>query len=189
MKQKNKISGVLICVLTVALVLSLYYAAFYNSLSQKVSMLELQHLQNMQQLSTYQSMILKKAQTKADIADLQTKVQQFSQSPVEPESEIAPDIQRGLTEAGVSALNISVDTPSEAAKTNSGKSLMKVAISLKIDCTQDELTALLHYFEKESKIPYTVNTVAYTTDREDTDEKSVTLTMSANYIAQAGTGS
>jgi Tfp pilus assembly protein PilO len=189
MKQSKKISGVLICVLAVAFVLSLYYATIYNNLSQKVSSLELQHSENVQELSMYQSLILKKAQTKAEIADLQAKVKQYSESEETPESEIAPDIQHGLTVAGVTALNLSVEEPSQAGKTDSGKNLWKVPISLMTKCTQDELTALLHYFEKESKIAYTVDTVAVTAGQEHwgSVKDTVTVTMTANYLTQAGT--
>lgn len=193
MKQNKKVSGVLICMLAVALVLSIYYAAVYTGLSQKVSALELQHSQNVQQLSTYHSMILKKAQTKAEIVDLQTKVKQFSQSLGVPAPELAPDIQRGLTAAGVSALSLTMNAPSAAAKTTSGRTLMKVQISLVTDCTQDELTALLHYFEKDTKAEYVINTVAVATDKaqggSSSGKETVALTMTANYLTKAGSAS
>lgn len=191
MKQNKKISGVLICVLAVAFVLSVYYATIYNNLSQKVSSLELQHLENAQELSMYQSMLLDKAQTKTKIADLQARVKQSSESLGTSESEIAVDIQRGLTAAEVTALNLSVSQPSGENKTASGRTLMKVPISLTVECTQDELTTLLHYFEQESKITYTVNTVAISSENGQWGRSSdkVTITMTANYFAQAGTSS
>lgn len=189
MKQNKKIPGVLICVLAVAFVLSVYYAAVYSNLSQKVSSLELQHLKNAQELSMYQSMLLNKGQTKTKIADLQARVKQSSESLGTSESEIAVDIQRGLTAAEVTALNLSVSQPSGENKTASGRTLMKVQISLVVECTQDELTALLHYFEQESKITYTINTVAISPEDEQWGRSSdkVSITMTANYFTQAGT--
>lgn len=191
MEKKKKIPGILICLLLLAVVLAIYYCTVYTGLSQKTALLEAQHTQNAQQLSDYQIQIAQKAQIQKATADFQTKIKKSSQSFGIPASGLGEDLQKGFASAGVTPLNVTMSAASEGKKTSSGRILTQVPITITADCTPDELTALLHYFERGTDAVYVVNSVSATS--KDTQgggkDYAVSLSLTGYYLAGTGSGS
>ena len=194
MEQKKKISGTLVCLLALAVVLAAYYATVFTSLSGKTAALQAQHDQNMLQLSADQSMLAQKANMQKAISDLQTKIKQSSRSLGIPASRLGPDIQKGLSSAGVTPTSVTTGSAAAGKKTASGKALTQVPVTITADCTIDQLTALLHYFEKGTDAVYVVNTVS-TAPKSAQDgsagagDYAVTVNMTAYCVAGASSGS
>ena len=188
MEQKKKISWTLISLLLIALVLAVYYATVFTSLSGKTAALQAQHEQNMQQLSADQSLLAQKANIQKTVSDLQAKIKKSSQSLGVPASRLGPDIQKGLSSAGVTATSVTMGSVAAGKKANSGGTLTQVPVTVIADCTTDQLTALLHYFEKGTDAVYAVNTVSAASAQE-AGKYTVTLNLTAYYLAGASSGS
>lgn len=194
MEQKKKISSTLVCLIALVVILAAYYATVFTSLSGKTAALQAQHEQNMLQLSAGRSMLAQKANMQKTISDLQTKIKQSSQSLGIPASRLGPDIQKGLSSTGVTATSVTTGSAVAGKKTTSGKALTQVPVAITADCTIDQLTALLHYFEKGTDAVYVVNTVnAVPKSAQDgstgAGNYTVTVNMTAYCLAGASSGS
>ena len=192
MKKQFKVSGVLICLLVLTLVLALYYCFVYTGLSQKTAQLSAQHTSDVQQLSAYREMETNKPALKKSIEDLKQQAEASGSELGIPPSGLRGDLQTGLAGAGVTATGITMSDTSAGKKTPSGRTMTQVAITVTADCTEQQLTTMLHYFERGTNAVYAVNSVGMNAkDKQGkaaNGQYTVTLNMTAYYLAAASSG-
>lgn len=192
MKKQIKIPGVLICLLVLTLVLALYYCFVYTGLSQKTAQLSAQHATDMQQLSAYREMAANKPALMKSIEDLKQQAEASGSELGIPPSGLRGDLQTGLSGAGVTATGITMSDTSAGKKTPSGRTLSQVAVTITADCTEQQLSTMLHYFERGTNAVYTVNSVSMSAkDKQGktaNGQYTVTLSMTAYYLAAASSG-
>lgn len=192
MKKQIKVSGTMVCLLVLALTLALYYGFVFTSLFQKTSRLSAQHTANLQQLSAYQEVLANRDSVQKSIDGLKADIRASSSSLGIPPSGLSGDIEKGLAGAGVTATGITMSNASPGKKTQSGRVLTQVAVTVTADCTEPQLAALLHYFERGTDAVYTVGGVNMNTGNSQgktaNGQYAVTLNMTAYYLAGASSG-
>lgn len=193
MKKQLKVSGVFLCLLVLALVLALYYSFVYTGLSQKTNTLSAQHTSDTQLLESYREMGAQESAIRSSIDGLKTKVKASASELGIPASGLRGDLEKGLSGAGITATGITMSDASAGKKTPSDRTMTQVTITVTADCTEQQLSSLLQYFEHGTQAVYAVNSVGM--NAKDKQGKgpggqyTVSLNMTAYYLtAAAGAG-
>ncbi len=192
MKKQVKVSGVLVCLLVLTLVLALYYGLVYTDLSKKTAALSAQHITDAQQLSEYRELEADEPSIRKSIEDLKTRTKASAAELGVAPSGLRADLEKGLASVKVTATGITMSDASAGKKTSSGRILTQVAITVTADCSQAQLSALLHYFEQVTEAVYSIDGVSV--NRKDAQgqaaggQLTVTLNMTAYYLAAASSG-
>ena len=191
MKKQIRVSGVFVCLLVLTLVLALYYGFVYTDLSRKTALLSAQHTSDMQQLTAYREMAADEPALRKSVDELKAKTSSASGLGVPP-SGLRADIEKGLAGAGVTATGITMSDASAGKKTPSGRAMTQVTVTVTADCTEPQLSVLLHYFERGTNAVYTVSGVSMSAkDKQGKTaggQYAVTLNMTAYYLAAASSG-
>lgn len=189
MKKQLKVSGVFICLLVLALVLALYYSLVYTGLSQKTSTLSAQHVSDSQQIEAYRELGAQEPAVRESINDLKTKVKASASELGIPASGLRGDLEKGLSGAGITATSITMSDASAGKKTPSGRVMTQVTITVTADCTEQQLSSLLQFFEHGTLAVYAVNSVGMNAKDKQGNGPSgqyiVSLNMTAYYLTAA----
>lgn len=181
--KKLKLSYLLIYFLVLVVVCLLYFNYAYLPMNQKTNNLSTQHAANIGQIATYDANVRGLASIKAQTDKL--KVELAGKDKIVPitGAKLEADVEAGLAKAGVTLkqCQFGAETVNVGKVISSdGQPLCSLPITLGFKATYEQLTVLLHYFEKDSAGAYYVNAIGCTDDIANPKILNVNITM-ANY--------
>ncbi|MGX8700256.1 GspMb/PilO family protein [Caproiciproducens sp.] len=179
-----KVSGVLLYLFGFSLVLLLYVNYIFLPLNQKVADLNGEHLNNLEQLQTYELQSARSSDLRQKTDGLKTQLNEEKADPAVTGKNVAEDIGKIVGSSGVALKSINVG-PEQAEKGKtaaSGKQLSTVSVELNVLCTQTQLPALIGSFENGSEGVYFVNRVKYE-GPDDAGKVDAVLTMTLYYFS------
>lgn len=171
--KKVKFSGAIVYLAVLLVAILLYVVYILNPMLAKNAELNTQNTADVQLINSYTVQMATLNNLKAGITELNEKVKDATKSSDYSSVEVWNDVNSGLAKTSVVTQSATVGDGSEvkAAKLSaSGKKKMSVDVSLTLNCTEPQAESLIHYFEKQSKAVYHVNSVQLT--KIDTKNKT-----------------